>query len=106
MVDWYSNRSAMAYGNEAFRRRDPMEWPSFASEEDVAGLPPVVISVNEFDALRDEGINFYRLLLRGGVRARCIKIVGTTHAVEILPGACPDISRDTALRIAEFCKEP
>jgi len=27
-------------------------------------LPDVVISVNERDPLRDEGINFYRLLLR------------------------------------------
>ena len=34
---------------------------------DVVGLPPTVISVNECDPLRDEGINFYRLLLKNGV---------------------------------------
>ena len=34
---------------------------------DVAGLPRCVISVNECDPLRDEGINFYRLLRRNPV---------------------------------------
>jgi acetyl esterase/lipase len=46
-----------------------LAWPGFAQREDVEGLPPVVISVNECDPLRDEGINFYRLLLDSGVPA-------------------------------------
>jgi len=58
----------MAYGIEAFDAKDPLAWPAFASEDDVRGLPPTVISVNECDPLRDEGIEFYRLLLRAGCR--------------------------------------
>ena len=66
----------MAYGIEAFNARNPLAWPSFATREDVEGLPPVVISVNECDPLRDEGIAFYRLLLGAGVPARCRQVDG------------------------------
>ena len=63
-----------------------------------------MISVNECDPLRDEGIEFYRLLLRAGVPARCRQVMGTMHGTEILSIACPDISRDTAASIARFCR--
>ena len=55
-----------------------------------------MISVNECDPLRDEGVNFYRLLLRAGVPARCRQVMGTIHGTEVFPMTCPDISRDTA----------
>ena len=77
----------------------------FAAEEDVSGLVPTVISVNECDPLRDEGIEFYRLLLRAGVSARCRQVMGTSHGIEIFSIACPEISRDTAASIAGFCRE-
>lgn len=100
-----NNRSMMAYGPEAFAARDPMAWPAFATTTDVEELPPVVISVNECDPLRDEGIGFYRLLLTAGVRARCRQVMGTCHGIEILPVICPDIARATASDIAEFAAE-
>ena len=85
--------------------RDPLAWPSFAGPEDVAGFPPTVINVNECDPLRDEGINYYRLLLAAGVPARCRQMMGTMHGTEIFSIACPDISRDTARDIAAFARE-
>ena len=88
---------------EAFRNRDPLAWPAFATAEDVAGLPPTVISVNECDPLRDEGISFYRLLINSGVRARCRQLMGTIHGTEVFPITCPDISHNTASDIANFC---
>ena len=81
-----------------------MAWPGFAAEADLRGLPPTVISVNECDPLRDEGVNFYRALLRAGVPARCRELLGTIHGTEIFPIAAPDISRDTAVSIAHFCR--
>ena len=105
LLDLHDNRGAMAYGMEAFDESNPLAWPSFASEEDVSGLVPCVISVNECDPLRDEGIEFYRTLLRAGVPARCRQVMGTTHGVEIFAIACPDISRETAASIAQFCRE-
>jgi acetyl esterase/lipase len=104
LLDLHNNRGAMGYGLAAFEARDPLAWPGFATEADVKGLPPVVISVNECDPLRDEGINFYRLLMRAGVSARCRQVMGTTHGAEIFSTVCPDISYDTANDIAHFAR--
>lgn len=106
LLDLHNNQGAMSYGIEEFEKRNPLAWPGFAKGEDVRGLPPTMISVNECDPLRDEGIGFYRLLLREGVEARCRQVMGTMHGTEIFPIACPEISRDTALNIAEFCRRP
>ncbi|MFT6437175.1 MAG: acetyl esterase/lipase [Candidatus Azotimanducaceae bacterium] len=104
MLELHSNNGAMAYGIEAFNQSNPLAWPGFADIEDIAGLVPTVISVNECDPLRDEGIGFYRLLLEAGVSARCRQVMGTIHGTEIFPICCPDISRDTARDLAAFCK--
>src|SRR5271168_2784192 len=104
LLFFQDNRSTMAYGIDAFKARNPLAWPGMATREDVQGLPPVVISVNECDPLRDEGIGFYRLLLQSGVSARGRQVMGTVHATEILPVICPDISRDTARDLADFAR--
>jgi acetyl esterase len=105
LLHLHNNRGAMGYGIEAFNEGNPLAWPSFARTEDVAGFPPTVINVNECDPLRDEGINFYRLLLSAGVAARCRQMMGTMHGTEIFTVACPDISRDTARDIAGFVRD-
>jgi acetyl esterase len=104
LLNLHNNRGAMGYGIEAFNERNPLAWPSFAGIDDVTGLPPTVINVNECDPLRDEGINFYRLLLEAGVPARCRQMMGTMHGTEIFNIACPDVSRDTARDIAAFAR--
>ena len=103
LLDLHNNRGAMGYGIEAFERRDPLAWPGFATLDDVKGLPPTVISVNECDPLRDEGIVFYRLLMNAGVAARCRQVMGTIHGTEIVPTCCTDISLSTARDLASFC---
>ena len=105
LISVHGNRGRMAYGIEAFETENPLAWPLFASEADVAGLVPTVISVNECDPLRDEGIEFYRLLNRAGVPARCRQLMGTSHGIEIFLPACPDVSRYTAADIARFARE-
>ena len=102
LLELHNNRGTVGYGIEAFTERNPLAWPSFATVEDVQGFPPTVISVNECDPLRDEGINFYRLLLSAGVPARCRQVMGTSHGTEIFTIACPEISRDTARDLAAF----
>ena len=96
------NRATMAYGIDAYNARNPLAWPRFASREDLQGLPPTVISVNECDPLRDEGIAFYRRLVASGVSARCRQTMGACHAIEIFPVVCPDISHATASDMASF----
>jgi acetyl esterase/lipase len=105
LLDLHNNRGTMAYGIEEFEAGNPLAWPGFATQDDVRDLPPTVISVNECDPLRDEGIEFYRLLLQAGVAARCRQVMGTVHGTEIFSIACPDVSYETAGSIAQFCRQ-
>lgn len=105
LLHLHNNRGRHAYGIEQFEAGNPLAWPSFATEDDVKDLPPTVVSVNECDPLRDEGIEFYRLLLRAGVAgARCRQIMGTVHGSELFSIATPEISYDAARHIAEFAR--
>jgi len=101
-LDLHNNRARMGYGIEAFEAENPQAWPLFASEDDVAGLPRTLINVNECDPLRDEGIEFYRLLTRAGVVAQCREVKGTSHGGDMMTIAVPDISRATAASIAHW----
>ena len=74
----------------------------FAKEEDVKDLPKTFISVNECDPLRDEGINFYRLLRRANVEAQCRVLSGTIHGTDTMVLSCPEVSLETARSIAAF----
>jgi acetyl esterase len=104
LLDLHSNRGAMSYGIEAFNAKDPLAWPGFATVDDVKGLPPTVVSVNECDPLRDEGIAFYRLLLQAGVPARARTALGTIHGAEVFAICCPDVSREAARDIASLAR--
>ena len=104
LLSLHNNVGRMAYGIEAFDAGNPLAWPSFATEDDVKDFPPTFISVNECDPLRDEGIEFYRLLQRAGVDSQCRQVMGTIHGTEIFSMACPDVSIETAASIAKFCR--
>jgi acetyl esterase len=104
LLSLHNNNGRMAYGIEAFDAGNPLAWPSFATEDDVKDFPPTFISVNECDPLRDEGIEFFRLLQRAGVDAQCRQVMGTVHGTEIFSMACPDVSIETAASIAKFCR--
>src|SRR4029079_10810234 len=45
----HPHHSAVAYGIEQLDAGNPLGWPSFATEDDVRGLSPTFISVNEAD---------------------------------------------------------
>ena len=103
-LDSHSNFGRMGYGIDAFEAQDPEAWPLFANEEHVRGFPETVISVNECDPLRDEGIAFYRLLLRAGQRARCRQVMGTIHGGDNMVLPCTDLALATARDVAAFCR--
>jgi len=98
----HNNNGVVGYGEEAYREKNALAWPLFASVEDVAGFPPSVIQVDECDPLRDEGVAFYRLLLEAGATVRCVELLGMTHAGELMIWAVPEITRATAAAIANF----
>ena len=103
-LDTHSNFGAMGYGMDAFDAQDPEAWPLFATEEQVMGFPNTVISVNECDPLRDEGVEFYRLLLKAGQSARCRQVMGTIHGGDNMVLPCTDLALATARDIAAFCR--
>ena len=84
---------------------NPLCWPCFAEASALRGLPPHVISVNELDPLRDEGIHYYRQLLRAGVQARGRVNLGMAHAAEmIFRKYVPDVYFATIRDIADFSR--
>eukprot|EP00750_Incisomonas_marina_P030350 INCI7471.1.p1 GENE.INCI7471.1~~INCI7471.1.p1 ORF type:complete len:424 (-),score=49.65 INCI7471.1:112-1248(-) len=97
-------KSAHDYGIEAYRAKDPCAWPIFAESADLAGLPPTLVSVNELDALRDEGLAMYRKLRDAGVAAQARVVVGTCHGAELFL-ATPEVSRATIDAMAAFFRD-
>ncbi len=82
---------------------DPTCWAGVASHEDLVGLPPHVISVNELDPLRDEGLAYYRRLLAAGVPAAGRIVVGTCHGGDLLfPTLMPDVFAASVRDISGF----
>ena len=77
--------------------------PIMANNEDLCGLPPNMISVNEMDLFRDEGLSYYRNLLAAGVRASSRTVNGTCHSGDVnFPAAAPDIFAATLSDIYGF----
>lgn len=83
--------------------KNPLAWPYHATSDDLTGLPPHVISVNQLDPLRDEGIAYYRKLTDAGVSAVCRTVNGTCHAGDCLfREAMPDVYLSTIREIKSF----
>ncbi len=85
-----------AYDPTGEHASNPLAWPLQGEVEDLAGLPPHVIFVNELDPLRDEGLAFYRKLVQAGVPAIARTSMGTPHAgdqmfVDVVPQAYQDL---------------
>jgi acetyl esterase len=108
---WFLNTAMMdvlvcGYDPDDNHRRNPLAWPYFATVEDLAGLPPHVVSVNELDPLRDEGIAYYRKLQAAGVPSTGRVNLGLTHGADsIYKSAVGDVYDSTIADIARFaCK--
>ena len=84
------------YDPEDRHMADPLAWPYHASREDLAGLPPHIITVYDLDPIRDEGLIFARKLLAAGVPTIARTLNGVTHAADLsMPDVIPDLAAET-----------
>jgi acetyl esterase/lipase len=104
MVDCRQMATIMrVYDPSGEHRNNPLAWPLTAQPSDLTGLPPHVISVNELDPLRDEGLAYYRKLVRAGVAAVARTVHGTPHAGDLsFPDVTPELYQDTLRSLAGF----
>ena len=106
--DYLINRHQMGvlasvYDPEGKNAKNPLCWPYWATGEDLHGLPPHVISVNELDPLRDEGLTYYQMLMAAGVPVYSRTVNGTCHAADVLfRKAIPDVYAATIRDIKGF----
>jgi acetyl esterase/lipase len=84
---------------------DPTCWPLQASDAELEGLPPHVISVNELDPLRDEGLAYYRRLRNAGVRTVGRMVAGTSHGADVLlASAIPEVRAASLRDLSGFAR--
>lgn len=94
---------AVAYDPTHENDRNPLCWPYFAETYDLQGLPPHVISVNELDLLRDEGLAYYRKLMAAGVSVYSRTVNGTCHGGDMMfRKAIPEVFGATVRDIKGF----
>jgi acetyl esterase len=89
---------ARAYDPDGTHAADPECWPYAATVDDLRGMPPHVISVNELDPLRDEGLVYYRRLAAAGVPVTARTVNGTCHAGDLIFAAALPETHAATLR--------
>src|SRR4051812_40181186 len=75
MMAWFWD----AYEPDLERRLEPCASPLRASDEQLAGLPPAFVIVDEADVLRDEGEAYAARLRAAGTAVTSVRYDGITH---------------------------
>jgi acetyl esterase/lipase len=68
-----------AYAPDPERRAEPYASPLRATDEQLAGVPPALVIVDEADVLRDEGEAYAARLRAAGVEVTTVRYDGITH---------------------------
>src|SRR3954451_19620046 len=75
MMEWFWD----AYEPDVERRLEPFASPLRAGDEQLAGLPPAFVIVDEADVLRDEGEAYAARLRAAGTPVTTVRYDGITH---------------------------
>jgi acetyl esterase len=73
-----------AYAPKKEDRKQITASPLLATGEELKGLPPALLIVDENDVLRDEGEEYARKLMQAGVDVTPLRVLGTVHDFAML----------------------
>jgi len=89
-----------AYAPNKADRKKPTASPLAATIEQLKGLPPALVIVDENDILRDEGEEYARKLIRAGVDTTAVRILATFHDFAMLNALAGTNATKTAVELA------
>lgn len=93
------------YTPKSADQTNPLAWPYHATVEDLKGLPPHILSMDEMDPLRDEGIAYARKLVEAGVSAKGHVNLGVGHGTGLFMRAIvPEYWSSMVRDISGFAK--
>lgn len=95
-MEWFWN----AYEPDVSKRKNPLASPLQASLEQLKGLPPALIIVDENDVLRDEGEAYARKLMQAGVEVTAVRVLGTCHDFMMLKPLAQTPATRSAIALA------
>lgn len=79
-MEWFWN----AYAPNVEDRKSTMAAPLSASMEQLRGLPPALVVVDENDILRDEGEQYAKKLIEAGVEVTSLRVLAIYHDFALL----------------------
>ena len=79
-MEWFWN----AYAPNKDDRKKTAASPLSATVEQLKGLPPALVIVDENDVLRDEGEAYARKLIEAGVEVTAVRVLATHHDFAML----------------------
>jgi acetyl esterase len=95
-MEWFWD----AYAPKQEDRKTMMASPLLASVDQLKGLPPALVIVDENDVLRDEGEAYARKLMQAGVETTAARFLGTIHDFAMLNALAATPAARGAIKLA------
>ena len=95
-MKWYWD----AYAPNKSDRKKPMASPLAATIEQLKGLPPALVIVDEYDILRDEGEEYARKLNHADVETTSVRVLATHHDFAMLNALAGTTASKVAIELA------
>lgn len=89
-----------AYAPNKEDRKKVTASPLLATPEQLKGLPPTLLVVDENDILRDEGEAYARKLMQAGVEVTAVRVLATFHDFAMLNGLAGTPASKVAIQLA------